>query len=457
MSKIKYPLFATVIILLVMITGCKKYLDAKPNKALAVITSLRDIQALLDYYVVMNQGKDAGGSGEVSADDYYLLSLPSQDFTTLAAGYKNQYTWEKDHLFDELLIDDWTTVHQILKVANTVLDNIGNVEITANNANDWNNAKGQAFFYRAKSFLQVALQWAPAYDKTTAATDLGIPLRLTSDFNIPSVRSTVQETYDRIIADFKEAISLLPINQVKVTRPTKTATYAFLARTYLAMREYDSCFRYATLAFQLNNTLVDYNTIDSNVLKGLVPFQQFFPEVLFESSMFTPAPLVNSKAKIDSFLRQSYSANDWRKFAFINAAFGFKGSYTNTGLFGGIATDEVYLMRAECYARQGDATAAMKDLNDLLRKRWRTSTYVDQTASSPADALNKILVERRKELLMRGLRWMDLKRLNKDGANITLRRLMNGQSYTLPPNDLRYALAIPEDVILLTGMPQNPR
>jgi hypothetical protein len=58
---------------------------------------------------------------------------------------------------------------------------------------------------------------------------------------------------------------------------------------------------------------------------------------------------------------------------------------------------------------------------------------------------------------MRGLRWMDIKRLNKDGAKITLTRNVEGNTYTLPPNDLRYALPIPEEVISLTGMPQNIR
>lgn len=58
---------------------------------------------------------------------------------------------------------------------------------------------------------------------------------------------------------------------------------------------------------------------------------------------------------------------------------------------------------------------------------------------------------------MRGLRWMDLKRLNKDSANIILTRQVNGQTYTLQPNDLRYALPLPEDIIQITGMQQNPR
>ncbi|HEY0177744.1 MAG TPA: RagB/SusD family nutrient uptake outer membrane protein, partial [Pedobacter sp.] len=71
--------------------------------------------------------------------------------------------------------------------------------------------------------------------------------------------------------------------------------------------------------------------------------------------------------------------------------------------------------------------------------------------------LRIVLQERRKELIMRGIRWMDIKRLNKEGANITLTRKLNGNVYTLPANDLRFALPIPDDVIAFSGMKQNLR
>ncbi len=105
----------------------------------------------------------------------------------------------------------------------------------------------------------------------------------------------------------------------------------------------------------------------------------------------------------------------------------------------------------------------MNDLNTLLINRWKVdpvtgkTTYTSQTASDEKEALDKILLERRKELLYRGLRWTDIKRLNKLGANISLTRIINGQTFTLPPKDLRFALPIPEDVISLSGMEQNKR
>jgi hypothetical protein len=70
----------------------------------------------------------------------------------------------------------------------------------------------------------------------------------------------------------------------------------------------------------------------------------------------------------------------------------------------------------------------------------------------------KILTERRKELIFRGLRWPDLRRLNKDGAGVSVTRKLDGQTYTLTPNSLKYTWLIPQQVIDFNpGMPQNPR
>jgi hypothetical protein len=118
----------------------------------------------------------------------------------------------------------------------------------------------------------------------------------------------------------------------------------------------------------------------------------------------------------------------------------------------------LYLIRAECYARAGNISSAMSDLNTLLKTRWVSGTYTDMTATTADEALGKVLIERRKELLMRGQRWTDLRRLNKDSRfAVTLQRVINGTTYTLPPNDLRYTLLIPYNVIQISGIQQNPR
>ena len=68
---------------------------------------------------------------------------------------------------------------------------------------------------------------------------------------------------------------------------------------------------------------------------------------------------------------------------------------------------ELYLIRAECAARANDPVSAMNDVNTLLRKRWRTGSFSGYPVASAQAALDTVLLERRKELPFRGLRWTD--------------------------------------------------
>src|SRR5690606_30279770 len=112
-------------------------------------------------------------------------------------------------------------------------------------------------------------------------------------------------------------------------------------------------------------------------------------------------------------------------------------------------------------ARQGEVDLAMKDLNALLRTRWRkvngVSTYVDQSAADASAALKLILTERRKELLLRGLCWTDLRRLNlEEPFKKTLSRTIDGKTYKLEPGSFRYTFPIPDEILSKSGMKQNP-
>jgi hypothetical protein len=371
---------------------------------------------------------------------------------------RNMYTWQKSGLFDPLS-NEWAYVYKPVFSANAVLEGLNNIQVNPTNSEDFNNIKGQALFARGKAFYSAAIVWAPAYDQTGAASQLGIPIRLSTNFNVKSVRGTLEDTYAQIIADLTLAAQLLPVKPLQVLRPSKPAAFAMLARVYLAMRQYAKAGLYADSCLQLTSSLIDYNSLNSS---ATYPIKRFNVEVIQDSYLSGQVPVSHSKARIDTLLYASYATNDLRKIIYFkpstNGSHIFSGSYDGASvLFGGIATDEVYLMRAESNARAGRTNAAINDLNTLLYKRYKTGTFTGITAANSNDVLTIILTERRKELLLRGIRWMDLKRLNKEGANITLTRDVNGQIYTLPPNDLKYALPIPDDIIQITGMPQNPR
>lgn len=444
---------------LMAISGCKKYLEAKSDQSLKVINRIEDLQALLDNYSKINTMNPT--ADEVSSDEYYLTNTSYQALTF--DQMRNMYTWQPYNLFYPYtnITNDWTQVYNTVYIANVVLGNLNNVPRTPDNGVKWDNIKGQAHFLRAYAFLKAAIIWALAYDQQTAGNDLGIPLRTTSDFNVPSSRASVAQTYSQIIADGTNASHLMTGAAVHPYRSGKPAGYALLAKAYLAMRQYAKAGLYADSCLQLHSTLVDFNTYNST---ATYPITQFNKEVIYDTYAGGSGsqPVANSIAKMDTILYALYTSNDLRKSLFFkvntDGSKSFRGSFHGASQsFNGIATDEVYLIRAEAYARAGNTNNAMADLNALLKQRFKAGTFTAITATDSNDALSKILLERQKELIMRGTRWSDIKRLNKEGANITLKRIINGQVFTLPPNDNRFALALPEDIIALSGIKQNPR
>jgi hypothetical protein len=429
-------------------------LDAKPNKAFAIPSTLQDMQAILDNEFNLNSQYPA--MLEVAADDYYVTAHDFESF--YAEEDKDNYYW----LSDAQHYNSWAGPYKTVSYANTVLDNIDKIKISDADKLQWNNCRGQALFFRAFALFNLAQLYCPAFNINGPNNAPGIPLKLSAAVDEPTVRATVQESYDRILADLKEAALLLPVTTPAKTRPSKPAAYAALARVFLAMENYTMAGKYADSCLLLYNKLIDYNTVN---ISAAIPFSRFNDEVILHSYSPGSGLLNISRCKIDSNLYNSYQDNDLRKEAFFkynnDGSHSYKGSYnatTSNYFFNGLATDEVYLVKAECLARSNNIAEAMNTLNTLLVNRWKAGTFVPLTASDSTEALTLILEERRKELLMRGLRWQDLRRLNKDDRFAkTLTRVLDTGTFTLPANDLRYVLLIPSEVIAASGIPQNPR
>jgi tetratricopeptide (TPR) repeat protein len=445
--------------------ACEKFLDEKSDSQLVIPKTAEDLQALLDSYTKIN--KWGISSGQMSSDDFYVEDLSLQ---SMAENLRRIYTFQKDNLFPDNA-NDWTYAYDNVFIANVVLDNIGKIKVTGSNAATVNNIEGQALFVRSNAYFQLATTFAPVYNATTAASELGIPLRVTSDLNEAITRAYLSATFSKITEDLTAAAKLLDVTPVHVFRGSKPAAYALLARVYLYMGDYANCLKFADSSLALKNTLISFNTPAIPNLTATFPFSAATlvyknPEILFASKMTTPAILNSTNGRVDTTLLSLYKNGDNRKVvlfklktAGVVPKYSFNGSYEgNNDLFDGLAVDEVYLMKAECLARSGDVTNAMKNLNLLLKQRWdKNQTYTDLTAADKNEALATVLVERRKSLVMRGLRWMDLKRFNRDGAGIAVKRIVKGVIYTLDPNDLRYALAIPEKIIFFSGIQQNKR
>jgi hypothetical protein len=436
--------------------GCEDYLDIKPDEALILPNSLQDFQALLDNdFYVMNQEPALGFLG---SDNYYIRE---EDWGSLLTDTeRNAYIWAEE-VFDAWLPQDWSLPYEQVFYANVVLEGLAEMDPPEGERAEWEGLKGSALFYRSYAFYALSQQFAAPYDPVTAAETPGIPLRLHSDIEAPVARASLQDTYMEIIRSGEAAVPLLPDRSSYPTRPDKAAAYALLARVALIMQDYTAAEAYATSSLALRDQLLDYNSLDTT---AAVPFALFNEEVLFHSVLI-PYELPSARALVDGELYSTYAEEDLRKKLFFaeeegTGAIRFRGHYSGQDfyLFGGLATDEVYLIRAESRARLGDVGGAMEDLNRLLATRWREGSFEPFSAADAAEALAVVLQERRKELLFRGLRWSDLRRLQGDPRHAqTLERQLNGETYTLPPGSPRWVYPIPQQEIEISGIDQNPR
>ncbi|GGI29091.1 hypothetical protein GCM10008119_35900 [Pedobacter mendelii] len=431
--------------------ACKKYLEEKPNKRISTPDKITDLQGILDNYSAMNAQYPA--LGEICADNYYLNDA---SWASSPDKQRSFYLWQK---YDEVS-SEWSFPYKIIFNANLIIETLPTLNLDEKLQGDADILHGQALFLRSYYHLAVAQLFAPVYSVNTAKA-LGIPLKLVTNVEAKSVRANVGDTYQQILNDAIKALPLLPIVAKAKYLPSKPAGYALISRINLLMGNYDQSALYADSCLQLYNSVLDYNKISAT---SAIPFSQFNDEVLYDCRSAVPSILAQTKAKVDASLYASYSNDDLRKVIFFkkNAdnTYAFKGNYTGLStavLFSGIALDEVLLNRAECLIRMGKLAEGAADLNRLLAQRFKTGSYKPFIFLDQAQALTTVLLERRKELLFRNLRWGDLKRLNLDSERaITLKRTINGNIYTLSPNDKRYVLPIDKTVIMLSGMEQNP-
>jgi len=440
-----------------LIVGCKKsdWFDVKSDINKTVPVTLEDFEYLMNDMFFMNV--ETPGLAEVGSDGHFI---PENRWNSSAINdvERNAYTWSLN--FSNLKVKDWNASYKRIFQCNLVLDGLKRFSANTDQVR-YNSIKGNALFHRAKNYYDLAQIYAQPFQASSANSDIGIPLKDGIDVTEPAQQASVKLTYEQIIADLNSATNLLPSLPKLKTEGSKAAAFALLARIYLAMGDHATAGLYANSSLNLYNRLIDFNAVDINVTS----MGRFNLETIFyaQRTAVYRSTWLPGIALVDPEFYALYDNNDLRKTRFftVNSIdVTFKGNYTLYGEgFDGLAVDEQYLIRAECFARAGNTTAAMKDLNDLLKTRWSNAVnYPVRTATDAEDALRQILLERRKELLFRNLRWTDLRRLNLDPRfKVTLTRTIGGKTYTLEPGSYKYTLPIPTDVLQLAPqMKQTP-
>jgi len=445
-------------ILILSSIACEhKFLDEKPSSNIIRPQTLDDLESLLDNDWVINV---TGVLKRVSSDEYYILN--EQTWKSLPwATQRNAYIWQEDLYQGETGIKDWDYLYRVVFYANSVLGELE--EINVDDIQRSKDLKGKALFIRAFANYDLVNTFANFYNPETADLDLGIPIRLSADINKVEQRSSVKACYQHIITDLEESLSLIvsgPPDPLR-TRPSKAAAYALLAKVYLNMANYQNALEATNKTLELYSYVTDFNTLD---LSSEQPFRNNYNDIIYYTTQvqdFTitsgVGPLTANYISIDTLLLSSYDASiDLRFPVFFSVA--DNGNYYRKMMFGsrlvnlypftGLATDEIFLIKAECETRLGKDDQAKKTLLSFLEKRFIKGYRPNLNNLNNKELLERVFEERKKELIWRSTRWSDIKRLSRDGEELVLTRIIGENHYELKSNSPRFIFPIPDNELI---------
>lgn len=457
MKIMKYRNFKIPMLLLLffLCSACEKYLDEKSDMTVRVPQDITDLRLMLDNVRVINESTP--GLIEMGTDDYELTYA---NYNRLSVFARDVYLWKQPLYFQSPDVTlQWMNTYTCILIANVVQESLK--RIAGGTQHERNTLEGEALFVQAFAYYHLAQIYAAPFVPGTANDGPGVVYRPNSDFNETSYRLSIADSYQLIIDQLMRAATLLPESSGYKTRPNKQAAYAFLARVYLAMEYYAQALEYANIALSFRDKLSDYNAYPINATN---PFKQIAEDVIYYAITTGTLTITNTRSFVPIGLYEEYSDTDLRKsLFFVKNAQGqvlFQGSYSGsiTVVFNGLAIDELYYIKAESELRTGLQLEAVETINKLLATRWKVGSYVPLVAATPDETLKFILMERRKGLLFRGLRWSDLRRLNRDlrfDKTLTRSFVDNDLTASLLPNDPRYIFPLPDWVVDRAGVKQN--
>ena len=456
------------ICVVVMLTGCNDYLDIKP-KGEKIPKTVTDYETLLNYESVQ---KVSDTYPTYLTDDVYLPDVAQGTATpglnSVDQSILNLYLFKKD-VFGEAQDDGfWFASYNRIYYYNTVIDNIMDAEGPSEQQK--HSIRAEALISRALEYLYLVNGYAKHYDVHTADTDPGVPLILDEDISKKNlVRASVKDVYAQIQSDLQAALPNLPAQpKGNAFRASKAAGYGILAKMYLYMGNYAEALKAANAVLEMNNSLLDLKKyavvkVQSSIGRTNVPqdidnpeniYIKFAPYVYGLSSKVFGSDELISLFSEDDMRLQVYFTKNFRNIPTDKYVW---APYLRANL--AVSSPEIYLIAAECEAREGSIERAIALINKLRDNRIKNNT--DIVATDRNDALQKVLEERRRELAMSGMvRYIDLKRLNQESQFAkTVTHVTGEGTFSLEPNSPLYVLPIPAKVMRFNknSMKQNER
>ena len=456
------------ICVVVMLTGCNDYLDIKP-KGEKIPTMVSDYETLLNYESVQ---KVSDTYPAYLTDDVFLPDVAEGTATpglnSVDQSIRNLYLFKKEVFGDAQDDGFWFASYNRIYYYNTVIDNI--MDADGSDEQQKLSIRAEALISRALEYLYLVNGYAKYYDVRTAESDPGVPLILDEDISKKNlVRASVKDVYAQILSDLQTALPNLPVQaKGNAFRASKAAGYGVLAKMYLYMGNYAEALKAANEVLEINNSLLDlkkYAVVkaQSSIGRTNVPqdidnpeniYIKFAPYVYGLSSKVFGSDELISLFSEDDMRLQVYFTKNFRNIPTDKYVW---APYLRANL--AVSSPEIYLIAAECEAREGSIERAIALINKLRDNRIKNNT--DIVATDRNDALQKVLEERRRELAMSGMvRYIDLKRLNQESQFAkTVTHVTGEGTFSLEPNSPLYVLPIPAKVMRFNknSMKQNER
>jgi hypothetical protein len=461
-------------------TGCQKVLDVKETDFIGGDVAYKTVtnceQGVIGAYGALNTEMDvllnATFADEVRVADFYNAGTTHEwQYGPADVGLRDNFT--ATNLF-----------YRVIDRANRVLAALPNAQAstttpaaTAADEALRTKLKGEALFLRAFSHFELYRY----YSNSAVGTDLAMAyMESPSLASFP--RITVAPYMQKLKADLAAAKPLLPTALTDVSRATAAAVSGLQARLALYLKEYNDAVTYST---EYINALplasrVDFPGIWTDANRA----EQAFTIVrttatsrmgsLFRGTSANAANIGTITWRPSDKLWNMYDqVNDIRFASYLKTEPLLVGTtrssprlitkYAGTG-YGTPAenvanqkvmrTGEMYLIRAEARAENGDLTGATADLNTL--RSARINGYTAQTFATKDLLINAIMDERFMELAYEGHRFFDLKRRNLPVSRLAA-DAPTANSQTLPAGNFRFLLPIPDPEIKANPViQQNP-
>lgn len=442
-----------IVMMLAMIgfTSCDDFLDITPTGKVIAKTG-KEYRALLTYEY-KNFPEDRG-LATLRSDEMTLskASTSTEDYDS----YFDIWAWNDLNQQSTTASFGWRRYYHAIYIANYIIENQN--KITEATQDEISQLVGEAYMMRAYCHFLLVNLYADAYTHCNPATTRGIPLSLEANVNNVLTCSSVEQVYQQVIADIKEAKNLLKVaawDEGYTYRFNQISADALLARVYLYKGDWQDALAEAKVVMEKHGDLEDLT--DSKVLPN---YYKSVESIVALEQVMTSGYVkigVPSKALVDS-----YRTGDKRKALYFKAQTASVyslikyGDKSNDGYRCTFRSAEAYLIAAEAAAQNAADNAAADDANlveartylkALMAKRYAAAKYNQYAAEldtmQKADLLKAIYSERTCELAFEGHRWFDLRRTTRP----QLSKTYGENSYVLEANDSRYTLRFPIEAV----------